>query len=74
MNGANGDLIPLKNNAVGKMTGFEVIIKNLINIEHFPFDNQTKGFNVRLHNIGKIFNTIQTLFYVVCCCINNGKV
>lgn len=61
MTGTNDDLIPLKNNAVGKMTGFEVIIKNLIRSEQFPIDNQTKGFNVRLHNIDKIYNPIQTI-------------
>lgn len=45
MTGPNGLLIPLRNNAAGKMTGFEVITRSLIT-EYFPQDIRTKGFNV----------------------------
>lgn len=48
MTGLNGGLIPLRNNAAGKMTGLEVILNNLIT-EYFPIDKQYKGFNVRIH-------------------------
>jgi len=41
----NGVMVPLRNNAAGKMSGFEVILKSLIT-EYFPIDQRTKGFNV----------------------------
>lgn len=46
MTGPNGMLIPLKNNAAGKMTGVEFILRSLTN-EYFPQDKRSKGFNVR---------------------------
>ncbi|VVC39027.1 Hypothetical protein CINCED_3A015755, partial [Cinara cedri] len=46
--GPNGMLIPLRNNAAGMMTGFEVILKSLIT-EYFPKDKRSKGFNIMIH-------------------------
>lgn len=46
MDGPDGLLIPLRNNAAGKMTGLEVITKSLIT-EYFPKDRRSKGYNVR---------------------------
>lgn len=45
MDGPNGQLIPLRNNAAGKMTGLEIITRSL-NTEYFPQDIRSKGFNV----------------------------
>lgn len=45
MDGPNGMLIPLKNNAAGKMTGLEVVLRSLVS-EYFPRDTRSKGFNV----------------------------
>lgn len=47
MVGPDDTLIPLRNNAAGKMTGLELILKSLIT-EYFPVDTRSKGFNVRL--------------------------
>lgn len=41
--GPKGKLIPLRNNAAGRITGFEVILRNLIN-ENFPNDKRSKGY------------------------------
>lgn len=46
MAGPNKKLVPLRNNAAGKMSGLEVILKNL-NLQYFPIDNRGKGYNVR---------------------------
>lgn len=45
MLGSDGNLIPLRNNAAGMMSGFEVILKGLIS-EYFPRDKRSKGYNV----------------------------
>lgn len=42
----DGTLTPLRNNAAGKMSGFEVILNTLFH-EYFPDDNRDKGYNVR---------------------------
>lgn len=45
MTGPNDMLIPLRNNAAGKMTGLEVLLKDIN--EYFPNNMQAKGYNVR---------------------------
>lgn len=45
MAGPNGMLIPLRNNAAGKMSGIELILRSLSD-EYFPQDKRSKGFNV----------------------------
>jgi hypothetical protein len=52
--GPNDMLIPLRNNAAGKMTGLELILKSLIT-EYSPVDTRSKGFNVRaLYSAGRM--------------------
>ncbi|XP_025421820.1 sodium channel protein Nach-like [Sipha flava] len=46
--GPNDMLIPLRNNAAGKMTGLELILKSLIT-EYSPVDTRSKGFNIMVH-------------------------
>jgi len=45
MAGSDGGFIPLKNNAIGKMSGLEIIMKDMVT-EYFPIDKRIKGFNV----------------------------
>lgn len=52
MDGPSNTLIPLRNNAAGKMTGLEVFLRNLIT-EYFPQETRSKGFNVRGSNNDK---------------------
>lgn len=44
----NRKLVSLKNNAAGKITGFEFVLKSL-DLEYLPKDKRIKGFNVRIH-------------------------
>lgn len=48
MTGSKGKLIPLRNNAAGRMSGFEVILKGLVT-EYFPKDKRSKGYNVSIN-------------------------
>lgn len=45
MIGPDDMLIPLRNNAAGKMTGLEVLLRDIN--EYFPNNMQAKGYNVR---------------------------
>lgn len=49
LNGPEGKLIPLRNNAAGKNTGFKVIMHNLSD-EFFPEDKRRRGYNVSKHH------------------------
>lgn len=48
MIGPHDTLIPLRNNAAGKMTGLEVLIKDID--DHFPNNAHAKGYNVRRYD------------------------
>ncbi|KAK7576723.1 hypothetical protein V9T40_013009 [Parthenolecanium corni] len=46
---ADGKLIALRNNAAGKITGFEVILK-VLDHEYLPGDRRVRGYNIMVHN------------------------
>ncbi|XP_050426692.1 pickpocket protein 11-like [Adelges cooleyi] len=46
--GSDGELVPLRNNAAGKMSGIELVLRNMED-EHFPKDRKLKGYNIMVH-------------------------